>query len=414
MVSMRAFRLGLSAVLCLSAFACGGGGGSASNGGGGPPPPPPPTNNTASVIVDAGPPPNNSSVNTLFTSVTICVPGSTTSCQTIDHIQVDTGSYGLRILAPVLTLTLPIETLANGNSLAECTQFVDGFSWGPIVTADFQIAGETAHSLPVQVIGDSRLANIPAGCSGTGGTEEDTVSTFGANGILGIGPFELDCGDCDTATHGLYYACATSCTDTTVPANQQVPNPVTHFAADNNGAIVVLPSVAAGGASNVMGSLIFGIDTQTDNASGTETVLTLDDNAELIVNFNGQTLASSFIDSGSNGIYFADASISLCTAPPSDPTSQIVNFYCPASTLTLPITIQGMNGTMTNNLTFGVGNTETMLNSNFDAYPQLAGTLPAGNAGTFDYGLPFFYGRRVAVAVQGAMTTAGTGPYIAF
>ena len=413
MVSMRAFKLGLGAVLCLSAFACGGGGGS--SGGGGPPPPPPPTNNTASVIVDAGP--SNSSVNTLFTSVTICVPGSTTSCQTIDHIQVDTGSYGLRILAPVLTsalTALPVEMLAGGGSLAECTQFVDGFSWGPIVTADIQIAGETAHSVPVQVIGDSRLTNIPAGCSGTGGTEEDSVSTFGANGILGIGPFELDCGDCDTATHGLYYACASSCTETTVPANQQVPNPVTHFAADNNGSIIVLPSVAAGGASNVMGSLIFGIDTQTDNASGTETVLTVDDNAELIVNFNGQTLASSFIDSGSNGIYFADASISLCTAPPNDPTSQIVNFYCPASTLTLPITIQGMNGTMTNNLTFGVGNTETMLNSNFDAYPQLAGTLPAGNAGTFDYGLPFFYGKRVAVAVQGATTTAGTGPYIAF
>ena len=416
MVSMRAFKLGLGAVLCLSAFACGGGGGSsAGGGGGGPPPPPPPTNNTASVIVDAGP--SNGSVNTLFTSVTICMPGSTTSCQTIDHIQVDTGSYGLRILAPVLTsalTALPVEMLAGGGSLAECTQFVDGFSWGPIVTADIQIAGETAHSVPVQVIGDSRFTNIPAGCSGSGGTEEDSVSTFGANGILGIGPFELDCGDCDTATHGLYYACASSCTETTVPANQQVPNPVTHFAADNNGSIVVLPSVAAGGASNVTGSLIFGIDTQSDNASGTQTVLTVDDNAELIVIFNGQTLASSFIDSGSNGIYFADTSISLCTAPPNDPTSQIVNFYCPASTLTLPITIQGMNGTMTNNLTFGVGNTETMLNSNFDAYPQLAGTLPAGNAGTFDYGLPFFYGKRVAVAVQGATTTAGTGPYIAF
>jgi hypothetical protein len=69
---------------------------------------------------------------------------------------------------------------------------------------------------------------------------------------------------------------------------------------------------------------------------------------------------------------------------------------------------------MTNNLTFGVGNTVNMLNNNDDAYPQLAGTLPPGNAGTFDYGLPFFYGRRVAVAVQGAMTMAGTGPYIAF
>lgn len=411
-VSMRALKLGLGAVLSLSAIACGGGGGSTA-GGGGPPPPPPPTNNTASVIVDAGP--SNASVNTMFTSVTVCVPGSTTSCQTIDHIQVDTGSYGLRILAPVLTLTLPVETLASGGSLAECTQFVDGFSWGPIVTADIQIAGETAKSLPVQVIGDSRFTNIPSACSGTGGTEEDTVSAFGANGIMGVGPFELDCGDCDINTHGLYFACPTTgtCTDTTVPANLQEPNPVTHFAADNNGVIVVLPSVAAGGASAVMGSLIFGIDTQTDNASGTQTVLTVNDNAELAIIFNGQTLGNSFIDSGSNGIYFAD-SIAMCQAPPNDPTSPIVNFYCPASTLSLGLSIEGMNGAMANNLTFGVGNAITMLNNPFDAYPELAGTLPPGNAGSFDYGLPFFYGRRVAVAVQGAMTKVGTGPYIAF
>ena len=163
---MRGFKVGLGAVLCLTAIACGGGGGGTA--GTGQPPPPPPTNNTASVIVDEGP--SNASVNTMFTSVTVCVPGSTSSCQTIDHIQVDTGSYGLRILAPVLTLTLPVETLANGSSLAECTQFVDGFSWGPVVTADFQIAGETAKSLPVQVIGDSRFTNIPSECSGTGGT----------------------------------------------------------------------------------------------------------------------------------------------------------------------------------------------------------------------------------------------------
>lgn len=410
MLSLRALKLGLSAVLCLSAIACGGSGGSTTAGGGGGGGQ---TGNTTSVIVDEGP--SNASVNTLFTSVTICVPGSTTSCQTIDHIQVDTGSYGLRILAPVLTLTLPVETLATGNSLAECTQFVDGYSWGPVVSADVQIAGETAHSLPVQVIGDSRFTNIPAGCSSTGGTQEDTVSAFGANGILGIGPFELDCGDCDTvANNGLYYDCATSCTDTMVPDNLQVPNPVTHFAADNNGVIVVLPSVAAGGAANVMGSLIFGIDTQTDNASGTQTVLTVDENSELLMNFNGQSLANSFIDSGSNGIFFSDSSIVTCMAPPNDPTSQIVNFYCPASTVDLEVTMQGLNGVMANNVGFSVGNAITMLNSNFDAYPQLAGTLPPGNAGSFDYGLPFFYGRRIAVAVQGATTKVGTGPYIAF
>jgi hypothetical protein len=411
MVSRRALRSGLILALALSAVACGGGGG------GGqavspPPPPPPPVNNVASVIIDQGP--SNASVNTLFASVTVCLPGSTTSCQTIDHIQVDTGSYGLRILAPVLTLTLPVETLTGGNSLAECTQFVDGFSWGPIVSADVQIAGETAHSVPVQVIGDSRFTKIPTNCSSTGGTQEDTVASFGANGILGIGPFQLDCGDCDTvATHGLYYACATTCTETTVPTNLQMANPVTRFATDKNGVIVVLPSVATGGAANVSGSLIFGIDTQSNNQSGTQTVLTLDGNAELLITFNGQTLANSFIDSGSNGIYFTDSSISKCTAPPNDPSSQIVNFYCPAGTLTLgPLSIQGMNGVMVNNLTFGVGNAQTMFNSNFDAFPQLAGTNPL--AGSFDYGLAFFYGKRVAVAVEGDTTSVGTGPYIAF
>jgi hypothetical protein len=176
----------------------------------------------------------------------------------------------------------------------------------------------------------------------------------------------------------------------------------------------VLPSVAAGGAANVMGSLIFGIDTQTDNVSGTETVLTVDDNAELLMTFNGQSLANSFIDSGSNGIFFADSSIVTCTAPPSDPTSQIVNFYCPASTVNLEVSIQGMNGVMANDVPFSVGNAITMLDNPFDAYPQLGGTLPPGNAGSFDFGLPFFYGRRVAIAVQGATTTVGTGPYIAF
>jgi uncharacterized protein DUF3443 len=416
-MALRAFRMGLSLSLCLSAISCGGGGGSSSGTSPPPPPPPPPpTSNVVSVIVDQGPTVNGSaigSVNTLFTTITVCVPGSTTNCQTIDHIQVDTGSYGLRLLAPVLTVTLPVQTLANGNSLAECTQFLDGFSWGPVALADITIAGETAGSLPVQAIGDARFTTVPAACSGTG-TSEDTVATFGANGILGIGPFELDCGDCDTATHGLYYACATAttCTDTIVPTAMQVANPVPHFAADNNGSIIDLPAVAATGAVTLTGSLIFGIDTQSNNQSGTQTVLTVDDMGELAMTFNGQTLANSFIDSGSNGIFFADSSIAVCT------NAQINTFYCPGNTLTLGLSIQGANGTMVNNLTFNVGNAQTMSSTaptdTYSVLPELAGTLPAGNTGSFDYGLAFFYGKRVAVAVEGDKTSVGTGPYIAF
>jgi hypothetical protein len=403
MALMRALRMGLGAALCLAAISCGGSGGSGTSS---PPPPPPPTNNVASVIVDQGP--NNQSVNALFTSVTVCVPGSS-SCQTIDRIQVDTGSYGLRLLAPPLTLTLPVETLANGNSLVECTQFADGFSWGPVATADIQIAGETAKSLPLQVIGDSRFPAVPANCSATG-TAEDTVASFGANGILGIGPFELGCGDCDTnAARGIYYACGTTCAETVVPTPMQEPNPVTRFAADNNGSIIDLPSVAPTGAVTLSGSLIFGIDTQSNNKSGTQTVLTVDQNAELVMTFNGQTLANSFIDSGSNAIFFADANIAACKTTDTD-------FYCPGNTLTLGLSIQGQNGVMANNLTFNVGNAQTMLQTNpdFNVFPELAGTLPAGLSGTFDYGLAFFYGKRVAVAVEGKTTSVGTGPYIAF
>jgi hypothetical protein len=411
MALLRALRMGLSVALCLSAISCGGGGGGTST----TPPPPPTAVNTTSVIVDQGPTNANGSVDTLFTSVTVCVPGSTTSCQTIDHIQVDTGSYGLRLLAPVLTtLTLPVQTLSNGNSLVECTQFVDGYSWGPVALADLTIAGETAKSLPVQVIGDSRFTTVPSNCSGTA-TQEDTVASFGANGILGIGPFELDCGDCDTvATNGLYYACATAtnCVETLVPTAMQVPNPVTRFAADNNGIIIDLPTVAPAGAVTLSGQLIFGIDTQSDNQSGTQTVLTLDGNAELLMTFNGQTLANSFIDSGSNGIYFADSSIVTCTM------TGLTTFYCPANTLTLGLSIQGANGVMVNNLTFNVGDTQAIVSTaptdTYNVLPQLAGTLPAGNAGSFDYGLAFFYGKRIAVAVEGNKTSVGTGPYIAF
>jgi hypothetical protein len=409
MALMRALRMSLSAALCLVAISCGGGGGSSVGVGSGTSSPPA-GNNVASVIVDRGPTVNGSpigSVNTLFTTITVCAPGSTTSCQTIDHIQVDTGSYGLRLLAPVLTLTLPVEKLANSsNSLVECTQFVDGYSWGPVAMADLQIAGETAKSLPVQVIGDSRFPTVPANCSGMG-TAEDTVSAFGANGILGIGPFELGCGDCDTVTHGIYYACGTTCAETVVPTAMQEPNPVTRFAVDNNGSIIDLPAVASTGAATLAGSLIFGIDTQSNNQSGTQTVLTVNGLAELTMTFLGQALTNSFMDSGSNGIFFADSNIAPCMTTDTD-------FYCPGNTLTLALSIQGQNGVMVNNLTFGVGNAQTMLNNNpsFNVFPLLAGTIPAGNPGTFDYGLAFFYGKRVAVAVD--KTSVGTGPYIAF
>jgi hypothetical protein len=390
--------------LCLSA--CGGGGGGSSNMV--TPPPPSAPSNVVDVIVDQGP--SNNSVNTPFVSITVCVPGSNT-CQTIDHILLDTGSYGLRILAPVLTLTLPVQTLANSQALAECTVFVDGYSWGPVTLADLKMAGETASSLPVQVIGDPRYTTVPADCSSMAKTEEDTVDTFGANGVLGIGPFAYDCPACEnTVIPGTYYACASpsNCVGTTVPLSSQVPNPVTRFAVDNNGSILQLPSVSTEGQLTVSGTITFGVDTQSNNQSGTETVLTVDQNADVTVTFMGQPLTESFVDSGSNGNYFNDASIAACTQ------TGFTDFYCPPSLLSLSASMQGQNGVMANNLAFSVDNAQTMLttNQNFNAFPALAGSNP--NPNSFDFGLAFFFGKRVANVVEGNKTSVGTGPYIAF
>jgi hypothetical protein len=413
----RAVRLGFCGILCLAVLSCGGSDGglaSSSSSGGG-------TttsgSNVVSVVVNAGPLPTTyPDTNTLFTTVTVCVPGSTTSCQTIDNIQVDTGSYGLRIISSVLTLALPVQTASNGEAIVECTQFVDGYSWGPVALADAQISGETASSIPVQVIGDTNYATVPSDCSSIG-PAEDTVAQFGANGILGIGPFAQDCGpNCAAAAQPMtYYTCtASACQATALALANQVANPITFFATDNNGVIIQLPSVAAGGAATVTGSMIFGIDTQTNNASGSQTVLTVAGSAggasgqqpgEFVTLFNGGTLADSFLDTGSNGLYFNDGSLATCTE------SGLSTLYCPASTESLTATLEGQNSVSTS-VTFSVAPADTLAASD-TAFSNLAGTFTSATD-TFDWGLPFYYGRTVYTAIENAATAVGTGPYVAF
>jgi hypothetical protein len=407
---------GLIGLSGLAFVSCGGGGG----GGASVVPTPAPTNpsNVVSVIVDAGP--NNNSVNTLYTTVTVCVPGSTTSCQTIDHIQVDTGSYGLRLLASVLTLSLQGTTASNGNSLVECTQFIGAYSWGPIALADIQVGGETASSVPIQVIGGSTFAVDP-NCSATG-TAQDTVALFGANGILGIGVFEQDCGtNCapsttvDNSANGFYYSCtaASVCVGTTVALSSQVLNPIRLFTTDNDGSILVLPSVAAPGTTTLTGSLIFGIDTQSNNASGSETILAVDGIGDFTTVFNSQTLTQSFLDSGTNGIFFDYTALTLCSDP------NFKDFYCPALPTSIAATLTGTNNTSITE-SFTVDNAQTLAANNptFSVLPTLAGTFStvanSNTSNTFDWGLPFYYGRSVITAIENQRTAVGTGPYVAF
>ena len=266
--------------------------------------------NTMVVTVDPGPK-SVSYTNGLFASVTLCVPGTTT-CQTLDHLLVDTGSVGVRVLESELTLPLPVVTDTAGSALAECTPFVDGTAWGPLRTADVFLGEEAAGSLPIQLIGE-RTFTLPNSCTGSAITDFQTLA---ANGILGVGVYLQDCGvACAQAASsrlnpGLYYACsaAQSCAVTAVPLAQQVSHPVAAFPVDNNGVIIQLPGIAASGVPSVPGVMTFGIGTQTNNGLGSAAVLALDKRGFVSTTFPaGGTTYSSFLDSGSNALFFLDA-----------------------------------------------------------------------------------------------------------
>jgi hypothetical protein len=364
-------------------------------------------NNVLSISVNLGGAGNYA--NGAFASVTVCVP-STTTCQVINDILVDTGSSGLRILSSALSTALPQQKAADGNAVVECLPFVTGYTWGPVETADIEMAGEKASSVPIQVLSDTDYP-VPTSCSDNG-SSDDTVSSLGANGIVGVGTFAQDCGSACVATGAsnpeLYYECpASGCVVAGEALAQQVQNPVALFTSDNNGVIIELPAVS-GPEATLTGSLIFGIGTQSNNALKGVTVYPVDDFGNFITMYNGQTYNQSFIDSGSNGFYFLTSST---TGIPVCPDAKY--FYCPSSTQNLSATNAGATGTPTGTVNFSVANADTLFSS--DPNDAVFGTLAGPNSLVgFDWGLPFFYGRNVFTALQGASTPGGTGPYWAY
>ena len=369
-------------------------------------------NNVASVSVDNGPAAANGSINVPFVNVTVCRPG-TTVCQTIDHVLVDTGSYGLRLLAPLdAALALPAIQTPLGAAAGECAQFVSGFAWGAVRQADVRIAGETASSISIHVVNDATpaFATIPADCSSTG-SNLGSVAALGANGILGIGLFKQDCGaSCVNAAIGAtYYSCtATSCRASSMPLARQVVNPAAAFATDNNGLVLIFPGVPSGGVTSLSGSLIFGIGTHANNSILSEAVYLANASGNFATTYKGRALTSSFIDSGSNGLFFSDRSVPTCT--------QAVGFYCPPTPLTLNAINSSVDGSTSNTVNFTIENADILS-------PAITAASIGGSNGSrsrisgnnaFDWGLPFFFGRRVFIAFDASASPNGNGPYWAY
>ncbi|MEX3956078.1 DUF3443 domain-containing protein [Trinickia sp. EG282A] len=345
-------------------------------------------------------------------SVTVCVPGTST-CQTIDNIQVDTMSYGLRLVntaASAVLGSLSAETDSSGNAIAECSVFADGYTWGSVRRADVKIAGETASNIPIGILGDmdSTIA-APSSCtSRTTGSSENTVNAIGANGILGIGVAPYDCPTCvTTASNGTYYSCGSStCSQTTMALTSQVANPVANFTSDNNGIILTMPSIDTSGAVSATGTLTFGIGTQSNNTYSASHKFGTDSSGNVNSTVLSSTSASTFgfFDSGSNGYFFDDSTLAQCSGG---------TWYCPSPTTTRSVTVSNKSGSAASaNVTMTIASESTLSTSNY-AFNDLAGTLGLSNV--MDFGLPFFYGKTVYFGYDTA--TAGTGsqsPYVAY
>lgn len=433
---MRKISWIVAACILALVAACGGGGG---GGGGDDDAAAPPATNTPSVpttsdsgIADASALPTasnapntvpiqvktaNQTRNFPTVSVTVCAPGTNaaTQCATIDNVLLDSGSFGLRLFAsavPSATLATLTPQKSGNSPIAECALFADSNAWGTVRNADVKMSAEVAQNVPVHIWADSTLAadvpvTAPPACQINASLQQ--VSDLGANGILGVGVAPADCPGCARAASKLfYYTCsAGTCAPSLQPVLNQVGNPVSRFAQDNNGVIVEMAQVDDKGQDSASGTLVFGIDTQANNAlnGSAATLLATDTSGDFLAVYKGASM-NAFTDTGSNAFFFEDTSL------PRSRTSG--TFYAPDSTLALSVAVTPHGAavnTPSNTINFNVANADDLFKANASAYNDLAGSIP----GSFDLGMSFFYGRHVYYGISGLSSAGGgTGPYVAY
>jgi hypothetical protein len=212
-----------------------------------------------------------------------------------------------------------------------------------------------------------------------------------------------------------YFGCDAqgACVASAVPADLQVQNPVARFAVNNNGSMLVLPAVPALGAAVAKGRLVFGIGTQSNNQiAPMAQIFRVDPDPAsasylyLSTQVGSTSYPYAYIDSGSNGLFFDDLSISAACAGAGN------GWYCPATTVSRNAVIQDGFGMQTT-ISFSVASADTLFATSNIAFSNLGGRAGAANAGAFVWGLPFFYGRTVYTSIWG-QALAANGPWYAF
>lgn len=363
-------------------------------------------------------------------SLTICVPGTST-CQTIDHILVDTGSTGLFLFSKqtqgVLDLAatpLPQAKDSNGNLLYDCMAYGGNSNAGGTYIADVYLNG--SHYATQQTIGvfgtvENQASQLCSFNKNANQTINDYVLSnpqtqqvgLGFNGILGVGALKPSIDDSSTLSCNSQFQCT--------PFNwyngtnlHGYSNILAQLNNDSNGfgLSIPSPSINVNGGFNgqaLQGQLILGINTQTDNqVSVAQKIMTLIQPSSLTVIPSGflnasleQSTAQVLVDSGTNGIlisstfasYFAGLGIT-----PTQPSNAISALQVASSTqqqtFSLTLTDAAQN-TSTQSLSL---TTNTVINPLWQS-----GVIPdfgffftnSNTAQNIILGIPFFMGKTI-------------------
>jgi hypothetical protein len=362
--------------------------------------------NVIPVTISRGP--NNNYMNGLFGSITICKPGTTT-CTVVDNVIYDTGSVGVRVLnsaLPANFLTPNVDS--NGKTINECEAFADGYTWGDVGNATVKLGNLTSQVLPVQIIAQSNFS-VPSACS-SNGVSENSLQSLGAQGIIGIGLWQNDCGTaCSNNTNNnLYYSCdSNGCISTTIPIAQQVGNPVSFLTSYNNGTIISLPPISTTGAKNTVGSIFLGIGNATNNTFSNLNTVNTNNYGLININYKGIDYANSFLDSGSSIYGIIDSSIPQCTGT-------YAGLFCPNTTQVVNIVASNSNKTQNINSVIYFDNADSLLSTGNNAFYNIGQVVNSSFITGLDLGLSFYFGKTIATGIEGTSSNLGTGSFFAF
>jgi len=127
----------------------------------------------------------------------------------------------------------------------------------------------------------------------------------------------------------------------------------------------------------------------------------------------------SFIDSGSNGIFFPAPTGGQLPDCSTSYGSSWAGAFCPSTVQSFSATNYSTSGSPSGSVSFQVGNDYSLLTSSnnvFNDYGSniLSGSTNLSSSASFDWGLPFFFGKNVFVGIDGASSSLGIGPYWAY